>query len=144
MIILSDENVIWPELTSRLNTIGSPYGCSFVPLPSVHYSAPDDEVARICRRQGASALLTANYKDFGAKLVYYQALVDAGVSVIVLRQPNPETETPDVDYQVSLIEPRLRGIVRQLDGTTEALLFSVNKSGARPRRLQELIDQLST
>jgi hypothetical protein len=143
VIILSDENVIWPELTTRLNHLGSRHGCSFVPLPPVHYSAPDDEVARICRREGAAALLTANVSDFGAKLVYYQALVNADVSVIVLRQPNPETETPDVDYQVALLQPRLRGIIRRLERTDEALLFSVNKHGVRPRRLQELIDLLS-
>ena len=144
MIILCDEDLIWPELISRLNALGSEYGCTFVPLPPVHYGAPDDEVARICRREGAAALLTTNVSDFGAKLVYYQALVDVGVSVIVPRQPNPETEPPDVGYQVALIEPHLEGIIRRLERTNEALLFSVNKSGVRPRSLQDLIDQRST
>ena len=144
MIILCDEDLIWPELISRLNALSSQYGCRFVPLPPVHYGAPDDEVARICRREGAVALLTANVTDFGAKLVYYQALVDAGVSVIVPRQPNPETDMPEVDYQVALLEPHLEAIMRRLERTHEALLFSVNKGGIRPRRLQDLIDQLST
>jgi hypothetical protein len=144
VIILCDEDLIWPELISRLNALSAQYGCRFVPLPPVHYGAADDEVARICRRQGAVALLTTNVTDFGAKLVYYQALVDAGVSVIVPRQPNPETEVPDVDYQVALIEPHLEAIVRRLEHTHEALLFSVNKSRVRPRRLQDLIDRIST
>ncbi len=144
MIILSDEDLIWPELTRRLNALGAHYGCSFVPLPPAHYGAPDDEVARICRRHGAAALLSGNVRDFGAKIVYYQALVDAGVSVIVPRQPNPETETPDVGYQVALIEPHLAAIVARLKRTSEALLFTVNKSGLRVRRLQELIDHLTT
>jgi hypothetical protein len=144
--ILSDEDLIWHELTSRLDELGSQYGCSFVALPhrQRNRSTPDDEVARICHREGAAALLTANVSDLGAKLVYYQALLAAGVSVIVLRQPNPKTVIADVDYQVTLIEPHLESIIRRLRRTNEPLLFSVNKSGARPRRLQDLIDQLST
>lgn len=91
MIILLDEDLIWPDLTRGLNALGAPYGCSFVPLPPVHYGADDTEVARICSQRGAAALLTANYKDFAAKVVYFQALVEAGVSVKVPRQPNPQT-----------------------------------------------------
>jgi hypothetical protein len=143
--ILSDEDLVWSELTSRLNDLGSQYGCSFVPLPRAYRnrSIPDDEVARICSREGATALLTANYSDFAAQLVYYQALLSAGVSAVVLRQPNPQTDTPDVDYQVALIEPHLRNIIRQLEYANEPLLFILNKSGPRIRRLQDLVDQLS-
>lgn len=143
MIILSDEDLIWPELNSRLNALSSQYGCRFVPLPPVHYGADDTEVARICKQQGAAALLTTNYKDFGAKLVYFQALVEAGVSVIFPRQPNQRQEIPDVDYQLALIGPHLEGIIRRLQNVDEALLFTVNKSGVRRRPLQELIDELS-
>jgi hypothetical protein len=144
VIILADEDLVWSELTSRLNDIGAQYGCSFVGLPHDYRnrSTPDDEVARICRREGASALLTANYTDFAAQVVYYQALVSAGVSVVVLRQPNPQTDTPDIGYQVALIEPHLSSIVRRLGTTSEPLLFIVNKSGLRIRRLQDLIEQL--
>jgi hypothetical protein len=97
--ILSDEDLIWTDLTNRLDELGSQYGCSFVALPIAHrgIGTPDDEVARICRREGAAALLTANYKDFAAKIVYYQALLSAGVSVVVLRQPNPRMDDPDID-----------------------------------------------
>lgn len=143
MIILSDEDLIWPELTKRLNALGSPYGCRFVPLPPLHYGADDTEVARVCRRQGAAALLTANYKDFAAKLVYFQALVEAGVSVIVPRQPNPETDVPDVGYQAALIGPHLESIIERLNSADEAFLFTINKSGLRVRRLQELIEEVS-
>lgn len=146
MIILSDEDLIWTELTTRLGELGSQYGCSFVALPIAHrgIATPDDEVARICCQEGAAALLTANYKDFAAKLVYYQALLSAGVSAIVLRQPNPRMDDLDIDYQLALVEPHVQGIVRQLERTSEPLLFITNKSGLRIRRLQDLIDQLST
>ena len=146
MIILSDEDLIWTELTNRLDELGSQYGCSFVALPIANrgIATPDDELARICRQEGAAALLTANYKDFAAKLVYYQALLSAGVSAIVLRQPNPRIDDPDIDYQLALVEPHLQRIVRQLERTGEPLLFIINKSGLRIRRLQDLIDQLST
>lgn len=146
MKILSDEDLIWTELTNRLDELGSQYGCSFVALPIAHrgIATPDDEVARICRREGANALLTANYKDFAAKVVYYQALLSAGVSAVVLRQPNPRVEDPDIDYQLALVEPHLQRIVSRLNTTNEPLLFIINKSGLRIRRLQELINQLST
>jgi hypothetical protein len=143
--ILSDEDLIWTELTHRLDELGAQYGCSFVALPIAHrgVATPDDEVARICQREGAAALLTANYQDFAAKVVYYQALLSAGVSAIVLRQPNPRMNHPDIDYQLALVEPHLQRIVTRLQRTNEPLLFIINKGGLRIRRLQELIDQLS-
>lgn len=109
MKILSDEDTIWPELHRLLNDLGSPYGCNFVPFPHRYRnrSIPDTEVPEICRREGAAALLTINFKDFARHSVYYQALMNAGVSAIVLRQPNPNTAIPDVHYQVALIQPRL-------------------------------------
>jgi hypothetical protein len=66
--------------------------------------------------------------------------MSAGVSAIVLRQPNPNTDIPDVDYQVALMQPRLRNIVRRLERTDEPLLFVINKSSVRTNRLQDLID----
>ncbi len=145
MKILSDEDAIWPELHDRLNELGSPYGCDFVPFPHRYRnrSIPDTEVPEICRREGAAALLTINYKDFARHLIYYQALMNAGVSAVVLRQPNPRTNIPDVDYQVALIQPRLRSIVARLEQTQEPLLFVVNKSSVRTEHLQTLINRFS-
>jgi predicted AAA+ superfamily ATPase len=139
--ILSDEDTIWDELMQRLTALGAPYGCSFVSFPHRYRGRkiPDEEVPEICRSEDADALITINYKDFASELVYLQALLDAGVSVIVLRQPNPRVNTPDVDYQVALIEPHLRYIVRRLEQTDEPLLFVMNKSGRRVRRVQELM-----
>lgn len=141
MKILSDEDIIWTEFIDRLNELGAERGCSFVPFPRSqrNRSIPDEEVPEICRREGAAALLSTNYKEFGRHLLYYQALMNAGVSAIVLRQPNPRTDTPDVDYQVNLIQPRLRNIVARLERTDEPLLIVLNKSGARIQRLSELI-----
>lgn len=143
MKILSDEDIIWTEFIDRLNELGSERGCSFVPFPRSqrNRSVPDEEVPEICRREGAVALLSTNYKEFGRHLLYYQALMNAGVSAIVLRQPNPRTDTPDVDYQVSLIQPRLRNIVGRLERTDEPLLIVLNKSGARIQKLSELINR---
>lgn len=145
MKILSDEDTIWPELMERLTELGSEHGCSFVSFPRPYRGRkiPDEEVPEICRREDAAALLTINYMDFAARLVYYQALLSVGVSAVVLRQPNPRVDTPDVDYQVALVQPHLRNIVRRLRRTDEPLLFVLNKSGMRIKRLQDLIDQLS-
>jgi hypothetical protein len=146
VIILSDEDLIWTELHDRLNELGSPHGCSFVPFPYRYRnrSIPDEEVPGICSREGASALLSANYKEFARHLVYYQALLSAGVSAIVLRQPNQETNDADLEYQVALIEPHLRNIGRRLVRTDEPLLFVLNKSGIRINRLQQLMDRFAT
>jgi hypothetical protein len=146
MKILSDEDIIWDELIDQLNNLGTEYGCSFDPFPRPYRDrgTPDEEVPGICRREGAAALLTTNYKEFARHLIYYQALLSAGVSAIVLRQPNPHTDIPDVDYQVALLEPHLRNIVMRLERTEEPLLFVVNKSGVRTNRLQDLIDRFST
>jgi len=143
--IVPDEDLIWTELTHHLDELGAQYRCRFVALPIAHrgIATPDDEVARICQREGAAALLTANYKEFAAKVVYYQALLSAGGSAIVLRQPNPRMVDPDIDYQLALVEPHLQRIIRRLQRTNEPLLFIINKSGLRIRRLQELIDQFS-
>ncbi len=129
----------------RLDALGSAYGCSFVPFPLRYRGRriPDEEVPGICRREDATALITINYMDFAARLPYYQALLSEGVSAIVLRQPNPGTDTPDVDYQVALVEPHLRNIVRRLRQNDEPLLFVLNKSSMRIKRLQQLVDQLS-
>ncbi len=113
MKILSDEDTIWPELMERLTELGSEYECSFVSFP------------------------------LAARLVYYQALLSAGVSAVVLRQPNPRVATPNVDYQVALVQPHLRNIVRRLRQNDEPLLFVSNKSSMRIKRLQQLVDQLS-
>jgi hypothetical protein len=144
--ILSDEDTIWDELMERLSELGSEYGCSFVSWPRSYRnrSIPDEKVPEICRQEGATALLTLNYKEFARHLVYYQALMAAGVSLIVLRQPNPNTYTPDVDYQVALVEPHLRNIVRRLERADEPLSFVINKSSVRTNRLQDLIARFST
>ena len=146
MKILSDEDTIWDELMQRLSVLGSACGCSFVSFPRCYrnHAIPDEQVPGICHREEATALITINYKDFGSELAYLQALLDAGVSVIVLRQPNPRVDTPDVNYQVPLIEPYLRNIVRRLAQTEEPLLFVMNKSGPRIRRLQELMERRTT
>lgn len=138
MRILADEDTSWYELLDRLNELGSQYGCTFSPFPHRYRrrSIPDEEVPDICRSEGASALLTTNYVDFARHELYFQALVSQGISAIVLKQPNPKTEVADVNYQVALLEPRMRNIVRRLEQEVEPLLFVVNKSGSRWNRLQ--------
>ena len=86
-------------------------------------------------------LLTKNYVDFGRHELYFQALLNEGISAIVLKQPNVRTTVADVEYQVALLEPRLRNIVRRLEQSDEPLLFTVSESKARTNSLQELIDK---
>ncbi|MBA2691432.1 MAG: hypothetical protein H0U65_02915 [Rubrobacter sp.] len=71
MKILSDEDTIWHELISRLNELGFEHGCVFVPFPISErgHGIPDEEVPEICRREGATALLTTNRREFARHLV---------------------------------------------------------------------------
>jgi hypothetical protein len=143
MKVLTDECTNWYELIDRLNEIGVRYECTFAPFPNRYkrLGIPDEKVPRICRGEGATVLLTKNYVDFARHELYFQALLNEGISAIVLKQPNPKTTVADVEYQVALLEPRLRNILRRLRQESEPLLCVVNESNCRIHRLQELIDK---
>lgn len=75
MRILSDEDIIWTELIERLNELGSEHGCSFIPFPRSQRNrgVPDEEVPEICRREGAVALLSTNYKELRPRRIVWDA-----------------------------------------------------------------------
>ena len=85
MRIILDEQLD-PTLADVLNVLQSRHGCTFVSLRELAPPKTQDiEIPELCREHGAVALVTADVKDFGAKKVYFQALLEAGVSVITLR-----------------------------------------------------------
>ncbi len=100
MNIILDEQLD-PRSAAVLNVIEDRHGCTFVSLRDLAPpKTPDIEIPNICRQNNAVALVTADVKDFGAKAVYFRALLEAGVSVITLR---PQKRASVLEAQTALL-----------------------------------------
>lgn len=135
-----DENVSGLRLADTLNARGEQRGCTFVTFPTAApMGAPDEGVPRIAREIGATALLSINVTDFGAKEQYFRALVAAGVSVVSLRIRS--SDAGDREYIANTLTKHVRKIARILSSTEESVVISVDKSKARPASLQQILDK---
>jgi predicted nuclease of predicted toxin-antitoxin system len=137
--IILDEQLD-PALADVLNVLRNRHGCTFISLR--HLAPPktqDIEIPEICRNHGAVALGTADVKDFGAKRVYFEALLEAGVSVVTLR---PQKRIHVLEAQTALLLQWSREVAGALRAAREPLLIRVNNSGVSPRSLQELIEEV--
>lgn len=135
-----DENVTGLNLAAVLNAYSEQYGCKFVPFPrAMHKGAPDEDVPTIARGVGATALLSINVQDFGAKDQYFRALVAAGVSVVSLRIRS--SDTGDREYITNTLLKHVQKIARTLNSASESVVISVDRSKARPASLQEILDR---
>jgi predicted nuclease of predicted toxin-antitoxin system len=137
--IILDEQLD-PTLADVLNVLRSRHGCSFMSLRDLAPPKTQDiEIPKICRENGAIALVTADVKDFGAKKVYFEALLEAGVSVVTLR---PQKRIHVLESQTALILEWSREVAGVLRDATEPVLVRVNSSGLSPRSLQQLIEEV--
>ena len=137
MRVLLDENLS-PELAYRLNRYAKEHECTFVPFPSQDYGASDDEVPGVCRREQVVALLTADRRDFAAKDVYRRGLLEAGVSVAVMKTYASQEFT--LETQVFRVLEYLPNLVGALRDAEEPLQISLDKSRLRKTGLQELLE----
>jgi predicted nuclease of predicted toxin-antitoxin system len=129
-----------PTLANVLNVLRNRHGCEFVSLRDLAPPKTQDiEIPKICRDNGAIALVTADVKDFGAKKVYFEALLEAGVSVVTLR---PQKRVHVLESQTALLLEWSREVVAVLRDATEPVLVRVNNSCVSTRSLQELIDEV--
>lgn len=135
-----DENVSGLRLADILNAHGEQHGCTFVIFPTAaHMGADDGDVPGIARDVGATALLSINVKDFGAKEVYFRALVAAGVSVVSLRVRN--NDKGGRESIMNTLMKHAGKIAKSLNSSGESVVISVDKSRVRPARsLQEILD----
>lgn len=139
MRIVLDEQLD-PKTAEVLNILSSRHGCTFQSLRDlVGPGTPDIQVPSVCRRAGAIALVSADVKDFGAKKVYFQALVEAGLSVIVLR---PRKGRHALEAQTALLLDRSQEVAGVLKDTDTPALIRVNKDGVSTRDLQGLIEEI--
>lgn len=96
----------------------------------------DPEIPPLCARLDVRALVTVNHKDFGARKVYFQALISAGVSVVVIR-PGKGRFPPE--QQTSVITRHLSRIRHELHAARAPCLVKVSQSGVARRSLEDLV-----
>lgn len=123
-------------MLSRTVTVAPSSHCVILPPKTQDIEIPD-----ICRRNGAVALVTADVKDFGAKEVYFKALLEAGVSVITLR---PQKRASVLEAQTALLLSWSREVAKALRDASTPVLVRVNNSGISTRNLGELIAEISS
>ena len=127
-------------MAGALNAHSEQYGCTYVTFPrETHQGVSDEDVPGIARSLDASALLSINVTDFGAKEQYFRALVGAGVSVVSLRIRN--RDAGNIEYITETLVKHARRIAKILNSAEEHVVISVDKSKARPNSLQEILDK---
>ena len=135
MRIILDEN-LWPELATALNAFEQRYHLTFLHINDIAPGAQDEDIPDICREQGAAALVSANVRDFGARRVIFEALLEAGVSVIVPRPSKRATLTPEV--QMSMLIRHIQRIATALRNTRGTLLLKLTEGGVTQINLEQL------
>lgn len=136
MKVLLDEN-LWPELATALNAFEQRYRLSFVHINDVAPGAQDDDIPAICQELGATALISANVRDFGARRIIFEALLEAGVSVIVPRPSKRVTLSPEV--QMSMLIRHIQRITGALHSNQGQLLLKVTEGSVVEITLEQLI-----
>lgn len=111
-------------------------------VPLVGEGTEDEDIPPLCHDQAFDAVVTLNYKDFGARKVLYQGLLDAGINVIVVR-PGRLTMTPN--NQVSILTgryPQFRKLIAYHGMVQSRVLVKVTLTSADIRSLAELIAEI--
>ncbi len=139
MRIILDEN-LWPESAVALNAFEARYDLSFVHINDIAPGAQDEDIPEICRNQGAAALVSANVRDFGARRVIFEALLEAGVSVIVPRPSKRATLTPEV--QLSMLIRHIQRLSSALHTAQGQILLKVTEGGVTEASLEQLIREV--
>ena len=138
MRVLLDEN-LWPELAIALNAFEQRYNLSFIHINDVAPDVQDDDIPAICRELGATALVSANVRDFGARRIIFEALLEAGVSVIVPRPSRRVTLTPEV--QMSMLMRHIKSIAAALRRDQGQLLLKITEGGVTETSIEQLIKE---
>jgi hypothetical protein len=134
--IILDEN-LWPELATALNAFEQRYHLHFIHINDIEPGAQDDDIPALCREHGATALVSANVKDFGARRLIFEALLEAGVSVIVPRPSKRVTLTPEV--QMAMLMRHIKKIADALRSDQGQLLLKLTEGGVTEITLEQLI-----
>lgn len=124
-----------------MNPVASLYGDEFRHLLEfAPPGTPDSQIPGMCRTEGFDCLVTANIKDFGARKVYYQALVANGIHVVVIRPR--VTFYPEI--QISMLTSSYRSLRTVLGVAKEPVLVRCTPTNVKVRTIQELIDEFES
>jgi hypothetical protein len=127
------------EIASALNVLAYRHRCIYSAIKTLGPRTQDPDIPRLCRERLMGCLVTANVRDFGAKLALYEALMAEGVSVVVVR-PGKTPLTPEV--QLSLLSLNVIRIAEHLQNASGCVLLKLDQGGIRERTLQELRDEI--
>lgn len=127
------------DLPAALNVFRSRHGLDFDHINSISPGAQDPDIPNLCYEYGFVALVTVNVKDFGARRFIFEALLKAGISVVVLRPSKRVVLTPEV--QNSMLSRHLKSLAGLLQ-RDECLLLNLTESGVKPTNLEQLSDQI--
>jgi hypothetical protein len=136
------DEMFGPVVAPALNPLGAAKGDTFSHiLDFCPKGTLDDDIPAVCRDHGQGALISLNFRDFGARKVLYQALLTAGVSVIVVRPGR--TKMTDAN-QLSLMASKYPVFSRIAADATAPVLVRVTHSDVIERSLEELIDEIQS
>lgn len=98
----------------------------------------DGDIPQLCRRLECDSLITINVRDFGAKKVLYEALLAAGVSVVVMRHTRGRLTAA---VQLGVLALNYDRVRRSLaDGVAKLIVATISE--LRVRDLEELITEV--
>lgn len=143
MNLLQDEQLS-PKAAPAFAALLALSGGTVAHIGVLGYSGMDDgDIPELCRRLGFDTLLTINVKDFGARLHYYAALVDAGINVVVGRPG--KGQRMDAYGQVGLFAQHLPRIEKNIiEGDGAVVLQVVTQGSVRARTLSSLVEELES
>jgi hypothetical protein len=133
--VLLDEQLD-AAVADGLNLMTHRHGMRVESMRRVAPGTKDQQIPALCRESGHSALISANVRDFGARKPLYEALLEAGVSVVVLRPGRGQVLTPEV--QLGVLSQHSSAIGRMLSAAEAPVLLRVRQSGVVERTLDEL------
>ena len=135
MKFLLDEN-LHPQMAEILTILGRDDGHEFIHILSVAPPGTEDSVIPgLCRDREIQVLVTVNHKDFGARKALYKALIDAHVSVVVVRPGRLRFVKANQAMVLTGAYPTFTKYAVEAQNPT---LIKVTPSGTVTRSLEEL------
>lgn len=126
------------QVAKSLNVLAA--SSEFVHLLDVAAKSTDDiDIPAICKRESIDVLISINVKDFGARKHVYEAVIAAGIHVLVLRR---KKGPPDSWWQASLLTGQYPRYNKLFEYASEATLGSLSESGVRELTLAQIMDEI--
>jgi hypothetical protein len=136
------DEMFGPVVARALTILGEASGDAFSHILDFEPKGTlDDDIPKVCRDNSQDVLISLNVRDFGAKKVLYQALLSAGVSVIVVRPGNVKMTD---SAQLSIMSSKYPHFSKKCRGAAVPLLVRVTQSDVTERTLDELIKEIQS